>query len=43
MAQNRVDDFKFKWLAPKGDQPLRGDLHAVLDKIEADMLQTTKK
>ena len=43
VAQNRVDHFKFKWLAPKGDQPLRGDLHAVLDKIEADMLQTTKK
>ena len=26
----------------KGDQPL-GDLHAVLNKIEADILQKTKK
>ena len=28
---------------PKGDQPLGGYLHAVLDKIEADILQNTKK
>ena len=27
----------------KGDQPLTGDLHAVIDKIEADILQNTKK
>ena len=27
----------------KGDQPLEGDLHAILDKIEADILQITKK
>ena len=27
----------------KGDQLLEGNLHAVLDKIEADILQNTKK
>ena len=27
----------------KGDQPLGGDLHAVLDKMETDILQNTKK
>ena len=27
----------------KGDQPLGGDLHAVLDKMEADILQNTKE
>ena len=27
----------------KGDQPLGGDLYAVLDKTEADILQITKK
>ena len=27
----------------KKDQPFGGDLHAFLDKIEADILQNTKK
>ena len=27
----------------KGNQPLEGDLHAILDKIETGILQTTKK
>ena len=27
----------------KEDQPLGGDLHAVLDKTEADILQNKKK
>ena len=27
----------------QGDQSLGDDLHAVLDKIEADILQNTKK
>ena len=27
----------------KGDQPFGGDLHAVLDKMEADILQNTKE
>ena len=27
----------------KGDQPFGGDLHAFLDKIEAIILQNTKK
>ena len=27
----------------KGDQTLGGDLHAVLDKIEADILKNTNK
>ena len=30
-------------LSTKKDQPLGGDLHAVLDEIEADILQNIKK
>ena len=27
----------------KGDQPFGGDLHAIMDKLDADTLHNTKK
>ena len=36
-------NLRYNMACAKGDQPVGVDLHAVLDRIEADILQNTKK